>query len=295
MKQLMESIQYNSGIFPKKELLQIIERKEEAAPYLMELVRAFIDNPEQYIIEASRIDLLYALYLLSQFREKQLFPELIKLLQLPEETLDLAIGDALTEGTGRMLASVFNGDVQALYQLIENVEADLFVRGQGMLALTILVLEGVLERSDIVAYLGSLLSEDKLNEDNFEFNGHVVYSCIELHPFENYEVIRDAFEKDKIDTSMINLENVEEAMNGSLEQILDKSKGQWNNQLITNTISEMEWWGCFEKSVAAHNPKTTQSRTFGYKATPVVKLATPGRNEPCSCGSGLKYKKCCGK
>jgi uncharacterized protein len=28
---------------------------------------------------------------------------------------------------------------------------------------------------------------------------------------------------------------------------------------------------------------------------PVRVAATPGRNDPCSCGSGLKYKKCCGK
>jgi len=28
---------------------------------------------------------------------------------------------------------------------------------------------------------------------------------------------------------------------------------------------------------------------------PLVKAAQPGRNDPCSCGSGLKYKKCCGK
>lgn len=27
---------------------------------------------------------------------------------------------------------------------------------------------------------------------------------------------------------------------------------------------------------------------------PVVKVPTPGRNEPCPCGSGKKYKKCCG-
>jgi SEC-C motif-containing protein len=26
---------------------------------------------------------------------------------------------------------------------------------------------------------------------------------------------------------------------------------------------------------------------------PVVREATPGRNDPCSCGSGKKYKKCC--
>ena len=27
---------------------------------------------------------------------------------------------------------------------------------------------------------------------------------------------------------------------------------------------------------------------------PYVKVPTPGRNDPCSCGSGKKYKKCCG-
>lgn len=30
------------------------------------------------------------------------------------------------------------------------------------------------------------------------------------------------------------------------------------------------------------------------KSPPVVKEARPGRNDPCSCGSGKKYKKCCG-
>jgi uncharacterized protein YecA (UPF0149 family) len=29
--------------------------------------------------------------------------------------------------------------------------------------------------------------------------------------------------------------------------------------------------------------------------TPVVKEKVPGRNRPCPCGSGKKYKNCCGK
>lgn len=31
-----------------------------------------------------------------------------------------------------------------------------------------------------------------------------------------------------------------------------------------------------------------------FEQVPVVTAKRPGRNEPCSCGSGLKYKKCCG-
>jgi uncharacterized protein len=35
-------------------------------------------------------------------------------------------------------------------------------------------------------------------------------------------------------------------------------------------------------------------RNFGPRVETVHKVATPGRNDPCSCGSGKKYKKCCG-
>ena len=35
-------------------------------------------------------------------------------------------------------------------------------------------------------------------------------------------------------------------------------------------------------------------RNFGPRVETVHKVASPGRNDPCSCGSGKKYKKCCG-
>jgi uncharacterized protein len=33
---------------------------------------------------------------------------------------------------------------------------------------------------------------------------------------------------------------------------------------------------------------------MGPRIDPVRKTATPGRNDPCPCGSGKKYKKCHG-
>jgi uncharacterized protein len=35
-------------------------------------------------------------------------------------------------------------------------------------------------------------------------------------------------------------------------------------------------------------------RTVGPRVTQVIKEAAPGRNDVCSCGSGKKYKRCCG-
>lgn len=36
-------------------------------------------------------------------------------------------------------------------------------------------------------------------------------------------------------------------------------------------------------------------RSLGPRIETVYKVAAPSRNDPCSCGSGQKYKKCCGK
>ena len=33
--------------------------------------------------------------------------------------------------------------------------------------------------------------------------------------------------------------------------------------------------------------------TENYGSEPVIKVETPNRNDPCPCGSGKKYKKCC--
>ncbi len=35
-------------------------------------------------------------------------------------------------------------------------------------------------------------------------------------------------------------------------------------------------------------------RSIGPRVQQVIKSDTPGRNDPCSCGSGKKYKQCCG-
>jgi uncharacterized protein YecA (UPF0149 family) len=40
---------------------------------------------------------------------------------------------------------------------------------------------------------------------------------------------------------------------------------------------------------------TNQSDNDEVVQAPILKNNTVGRNEPCPCGSGKKYKKCCGK
>ena len=53
-----------------------------------------------------------------------------------------------------------------------------------------------------------------------------------------------------------------------------------------NSISAMRKW-------AKANQKRIREEEYGT-VQPIVKGKEPGRNDPCPCGSGKKYKKCCG-
>ena len=44
---------------------------------------------------------------------------------------------------------------------------------------------------------------------------------------------------------------------------------------------------------AKANQKKIREQEYGT-VKPIVKGKEPGRNDPCPCGSGKKYKKCCG-
>jgi SEC-C motif-containing protein len=53
-----------------------------------------------------------------------------------------------------------------------------------------------------------------------------------------------------------------------------------------------------EKSLFTRDPGDRSwqfAQELSLKSQPVVLGAQPGRNDPCPCGSGKKYKKCCGQ
>jgi hypothetical protein len=45
--------------------------------------------------------------------------------------------------------------------------------------------------------------------------------------------------------------------------------------------------------IGASVVEMVRERVGGHQ--PVVSESQPGRNDPCTCGSGKKYKKCCGR
>lgn len=59
------------------------------------------------------------------------------------------------------------------------------------------------------------------------------------------------------------------------------------------TVSEKRMRAFGDAIWAVYNLRATW-RQLGPRVATVRAAATPGRNDPCSCGSGKKFKKCCG-
>ncbi|RIZ72161.1 MAG: DUF1186 domain-containing protein [Methylococcales bacterium] len=72
-------------------------------------------------------------------------------------------------------------------------------------------------------------------------------------------------------------------MQMDIETALAELKVNPRFRLINNVISEMEWWACF-------HPEPHSTEYLPVRQTGNTKI---GRNDPCPCDSGKKYKKCC--
>lgn len=277
IQEILEELEFNYGVFPRKAVEEAIAKREQIIPELLKIIEHAEQNVQELVYQEIYIAHIYAMYLLAQFRESRAYPLIVRFFSIPGEiTLDLT-GDVVTEDLGRILASVSHGDISLITSLIENENANEYVRGAALEGLVTLVARGQKSRDEIMTYFQSLF-RGKLEREQPLVWAILVSCCTHLHPEEVHQDIRQAYEEGLVDEEYVDFEYVEEALSSRKSRAIKNLKRDRRHRLIEDTISEMEWWACF-------NP---------LEQLQVVKRKKVGRNEPCPCGSGKKYKRCCG-
>ena len=288
---LLEKIAYNNGYFPREILETLILRKEEAIPELLKVLKKVNEAPVKYSKEKAFMGHLYATFLLSQFRVREAYPILVDLMSLPGDLSYEVFGDDIIEVGGRCLASVCHGDLSLIKALAENSNADDFMRMQAITALAVLVLKGELDRASVMAYYRQLMLNPGVRQRPVLLS-LLIDTCCDLYPEEVYDDIKEIFKLKLNDSQIIDINSVEEAMFAGKDANLEASKQNIHLQFIEDTISEMEDWFCFSENYREYfNGSSKPSKLQEI----VPKKPKVGRNDPCPCGSGKKYKKCCGK
>ena len=257
--------------------------REEIVPELLNVLETTLEKAERGVGYEGGAPYLYAMVLLAQFRETRAYPLIVRFASLPAEILEDLCSDFVTEDLPAALASVSGGDLKGIQSLIENPEASEWARGAALDALVILVKAGVASRDEIVLYFARLFRGGLEREYSHVWDALVSAAC-DIYPGELQADIRKAYHADLVDPMFISMEDVEADLKLGKEQVLERLARDAHFHVIEDTVKEMSWWACFNEK-PYRPPRAVQ--------TPPTKMKI-GRNDPCICGSGKKFKKCCG-
>ena len=277
--------------YPKEAILAAVKRREEITPGLLKILEEVAEDVEDYANRDNTFPLTFSLLLLAQFRETRAYPLLVRIFSALGDLPFSLVGDVVTENLGQVLASVCGGDLTGIKSLIENPKANEYVRSAGNTALVCLVNCGELERDEVMAYFGELF-ETLERSPNYVWSD-LACCCADLCPEEHMDQLRRAWDEGLIDPEVIRWPEIEEAKSRGVERCLDWQR-RHGPELITDVVRETQWWSCFQR--VEPTPPEARGPIAGPPLEPFLRPEPKvGRNDPCPCGSGKKYKKCCGR
>lgn len=287
LDEILDHFKDPKGQFPKDALNSALDQQEEITPHLLNILENVIANHES--IKTDQMDYIFSLYALSKFREKKAFPYILAFASLPGELPEALLGDCITEALARFIVSTFNGDLLSIKTLIENPELNEWSRNAALYSLIGLVALDKLKREELIEYLRSLFHSTLADE---KFTTHLVNVASDIYPEELMDEINQAFDEDKVDIYHVDKKWITKILEKGKEECL--SKYVYNDHFhlpIDDVEKDMSWMSAFETPQAKRYVTPSSYENF----IPETARSTPkvGRNEPCPCGSGKKFKKCC--
>jgi hypothetical protein len=299
--EILKELELYTGRFPMEAMKAAVEQREAITPELLRALEAVADDPAGWAARPDAMLHTFGVFLLAQFREKRAYPLLARIISAPGEIVFDLYGDAVTEALGELFASVYDGDPAPLERLVESEEANEFARAGAFDAFLALERSGQMSREAVAAYFQRLFAGGLKRNPSYVWSS-LACAVADLPAPELLAELRWAFDEGLADPDVASLEGLERDLREPKELRPDQSP------VITDAIAEMEWWAAF------HPDETTPEEVpdpdpepgpFVYSPRaapreyvppqPYIRPPKIGRNDPCPCGSGKKYKKCCGK
>jgi hypothetical protein len=290
--QIMAELAAPNGL-PEAAIRAAVAQREEVVLVLVRAIEAATADPAAE--DTSRIFFIF--HILGELGAKEAYRPLTRLLQLPTEQLDNLLSDAITETASRVMVRVFDGDPAPLQAVVENPEADEFVRTEMLRALAALARQGAWDREAAATYLRGLAGRLEPQGESHVWVGFleavVMLGLAELRPR-----VVELFEREWIDPTIMDVEDFEADLEATTAAP-DELPAFYERPLepFTDTVGELSRWHAFsgepEPELAEDELGLDELDFPGSHAPAINPWRHVGRNDPCPCGSGKKFKKCC--
>src|SRR6266481_3764668 len=289
---ILHELTYAEGL-PKEAL-------KAASAQRVEMLRLFVEEIETHLAleltaRAKPTPFFFIFHLLGEWREKSAYRPLARLLRLPGNEVDAIFGDSITTTSHRVMAALFDGDPQPLCEIILDPSADEYLRASMIEALAMVTLRGELDRDLAGRFLRNVFMEMQPQAECYAWVGW--QSAIAMLGMSDLKIpVKKAFDRGFIDNHVLGFDNFEQDLKQGIEhpgEPLRPNDDEYT--LFGDTIDELSGWYCFIEQYNEDQERWRQQA----EVEPI--LSQPyenpfkgvGRNDPCPCGSGKKFKRCC--
>lgn len=279
------------GLFPREAMEWARGNTAQATPALLAMLTACTRPGDLSDREMSGA--FFALPMLAELREPRAWP-LVCALARNGDRLDEIFGDFGADYLHRLLVAVYDGDSQGLFAIAADAAVDPIIRGSFLLAWRWDVLQHRVDRAkafDAVLGLDTTIGDDEMNDPLwFEW----AQALIMLDPDAAMPLVRAALDNGDTDEAASAAQGYED----DAASWRADPEGQRETFLTENAPPDdaigtiLRWEQSVEEAEAEYEGEE-RDRSDAGDAPLVNQFRDVGRNDPCPCGSGKKFKKCC--
>ena len=292
------------------------QQRETLIPLLSDIITHAARAPLDDVIDQEGL-VFMAFHLLGSWNVTSAYRVVADLLASDTEKVEWLLGDAVTTTSHRVMFNLFDGDMAPLKSLIENPGVDAYVRRRMFDLLGMLMLRGKLERGELVGYLRDLHSRLEGDPEGLVWAGWAELVA-QAGLRELTGLVEESFQEKKIEPMFLSRADfhriLKDAEEGQVMQGIPREfepfgdlvaeigdwtiRDDWDNEAeIEHDVREIA------ESLRQHEPAAAAWGELGLlsaiRDANSQTVSTPyryiGRNDPCPCGSGKKFKRCCGQ
>jgi hypothetical protein len=281
------------GPLPRAALRAAGESREALVPVFLAYVDRLLEADVDALDESPAFTFIY--HLLAEWRETRAYRPMARLLRRDPAFLDALLGDAVTECGARVMLSLFDGDLEPMLAAARDEAAEPFARGQMFDALVLVALD----RPHLKPAVGDFLR--RFHAAAAGTTPEVVWSSwafavAALGLADMTPLVRQVYADGLIDPFDGTFAEFEK----DLAETLETGRPEWflelgNRAPIDDAIAELSTWYGFSDAYLEAERRRRLAPAGAFAEDPPFVHAGPkvGRNDPCPCGSGRKFKKCC--
>jgi len=312
---------------PREAMQWALDHWEKAGPHFVELLERCASGEDRS--ETTRNALFFIVHVLGEKQETRAFSALCRILE-DGELSESILSDAIAETLTNLLIATYNGDLAPLKKVIETPTGDDYARASAIEAMTYVARCGALADDEMRSYILHLYATMRPRAACFIWSAWAL-SVANLGYGDYSDKVQHLIRVGFIRKYEMTMNDFHEQLRRTLSDAERMAGFKYDRiEPITDTISRLSGWYCFSEeyqrrqealTALSHSEFANSEAPFWLKSIgasalsgdqeepdspvdddlfvssegePVYKpFRGVGRNDPCPCGSGRKFKKCC--